>query len=310
MADPSTALPVAVRPAGTRSHLQDAVREAGGRLVDPDEARMVVWTDVSDTEGLRQLLVDAPQVEVVQLLWAGVESFAAEGLFDDGRTWACGKGVYADPVAEHAIAMLLALMRDLPARARATSWGPQWGTSLIGGRLTVLGGGGITESLLGQLAGFDVDVTVVRRSAAPMEGAARVVSPDATLEAIGDADAVVLALALTDETRGVIDAEVLAAMRDDAWLVNVARGPHVVTDDLVTALRDGVIAGAALDVTDPEPLPDGHPLWTLENCLITPHTANTEAMAVPLIAARVRANVQRMTAGEPLIGLIDAELGY
>ena len=150
----------------------------------------------------------------------------------------------------------------------------------------------------------------MRRSGEPLDGATRVVTPDRTLEALDGADLVVLALALTEETRGVIDEEALAAMPDHSWLVNVARGQHVVTDDLVTALREGTIAGAGLDVTDPEPLPDDHPLWTLDNAIITPHTANTEAMAVPLVSARVAANVRRLGEDRPLIGPVDPALGY
>ena len=99
-------------------------------------------------------------------------------------------------------------------------------------------------------------------------------------------------------------------MEEHAWLVNVARGPHVVTDDLVEALRDGAIGGAGLDVTDPEPLPDGHPLWSLPNCVITPHVGNTREMAVPLLSARIAENVRRWAAGEELIGPVDPTLGY
>jgi D-3-phosphoglycerate dehydrogenase len=121
---------------------------------------------------------------------------------------------------------------------------------------------------------------------------------------------VVLALALTPETTGLVGVEELALMDGDAWLVNVARGAHVVTDDLVAALDAGAIGGAALDVTDPEPLPDGHPLWALDNCLVTPHVANTWEMAEPLLAERVRANVERWGRGEALLGLVDPRLGY
>lgn len=302
--------PVAVRPEGVRPHLEQAVQDGGGRLVEPADAQMLVWTDPTDAEGLRGLLGTNSGIEVVQLLWAGVEDFAAQGLFNDGRTWACGKGVYADPVAEHALAMMLAGLRGLPGRVGATSWGPQWGHSLFGSRVTILGGGGITESLIRLLQPFDVDLTVVRRNPSDMPGVARVVDADQTSAALSEADVVVLALALTADTRGVIDAGALQTMQSDAWLINVARGEHVVTDDLVAALRDDQIAGAALDVTDPEPLPDGHPLWGLDNVIITPHTANTEEMAVPLIAARVAANVRRLAAGEPLIGLVDPESGY
>jgi phosphoglycerate dehydrogenase-like enzyme len=99
-------------------------------------------------------------------------------------------------------------------------------------------------------------------------------------------------------------------MHERGWLVNVARGKHVVTDDLVDALRNDVIGGAALDVTDPEPLPDGHPLWSMPNCIITPHVANTPEMAQPLLAARIAENVRRWGSGEPLIGLVDPSVGY
>jgi phosphoglycerate dehydrogenase-like enzyme len=99
-------------------------------------------------------------------------------------------------------------------------------------------------------------------------------------------------------------------MDPSSWLVNVARGRHVDTGALVTALQDGSIAGAALDVTDPEPLPDGHPLWDLSNCIITPHTADTIEMVVPLLAERIRTNVSLFAAGETLVGLVDPEAGY
>ena len=121
---------------------------------------------------------------------------------------------------------------------------------------------------------------------------------DRYADALPGADLVVLALALTPETEGIIAADELSLMEDHAWLVNVARGRHVVTDDLVDALRDGVIGGAGLDVTDPEPLPAGHPLWSLPNCLITPHVGNTPEMAVPAAGRahqRQRPPVRRRT---------------
>jgi phosphoglycerate dehydrogenase-like enzyme len=141
-------------------------------------------------------------------------------------------------------------------------------------------------------------------------GAARTLPVDRLHEALGDALLVVLALALTPETTGIIGAAELAAMGDQAWLVNVARGRHVDTGALVAALQGGAIAGAALDVTDPEPLPDGHPLWDLDNCIVTPHTADTIEMVVPLLADRIRNNVRLLAAGEPLEGLVDASAGY
>ena len=99
-------------------------------------------------------------------------------------------------------------------------------------------------------------------------------------------------------------------MEKHAWIINVARGAHIVTDDLVWALETGEIAGAALDVTDPEPLPPNHPLWSLSNCIITPHVGNTPEMAVPLLSERITANVRRYRSGEELIGRIDISRGY
>ena len=133
---------------------------------------------------------------------------------------------------------------------------------------------------------------------------------DRYAHALPGADLVVVALALTPETEGIIAAGELGLMERHAWLVNVARGRHVVTDDLVAALREGKIGGAGLDVTEPEPLPSGHPLWSLPNCLITPHVGNTPEMAVPLLAARIVTNVRRFASGEELIGPVDVDAGY
>ena len=143
-----------------------------------------------------------------------------------------------------------------------------------------------------------------------MEGAARTLRLADVHEAVRGADAVVVALALTEETHHVVDAALLEAMGPQCWLVNVARGDHVDHVALGAALRSGAIAGAVLDVTDPEPLPDSSELWALPNCVITPHIGNTREMGLPLITNRVRENVRRWLAGEKLLGLVDIELGY
>ena len=289
--------------------VEDAVRSAAGRVVDLQaEPEALVWMGPSDPEGLRRALDAAPSVRWVQLPFAGVEGFV--DVLDPSRTWTCAKGVYAEPTAEHALALTLAGLRRLPARARADSWGEQGAATLFDASVVVLGGGGITQALLALLAPFRSRVTVVRRSSEPLPGAARTVGMDRLDEVLPDALVVVLALALTSSTTGVIGAPQLAAMSPSAWLVNVARGQHVDTDALVEALRAGAIGGAALDVTDPEPLPDGHPLWTLPNCLVTPHTANPWQTAQPLLARRITENVRRFAADEPLLGLVDLDAGY
>ena len=299
---------IAVLPEGTRPWLAAAVEAGGGEVAQPENAEGLVWTAVSHHAELAATLEKAPGIRWVQLPWAGIEPYA-EAL-DPSRTWTSGKGVYAPPVAEHALGLALAGLRDLKRFATARSWGEQAGISLLGGAVTIFGAGGITEKLLQLLAPFGCRVTVVRRTGEHVDGADRVLAFRERYEALKGADVVFLALALTPETRGVIGEIELELLEPHAWIVNVARGEHIVTDELVAALREGAIGGAALDVTDPEPLPAGHPLWDLPNCLITPHTANTEDMAKPLLTARIIENVRRFKAGEPLIGLVDPALGY
>ena len=299
---------IAVLPEGRGAWLADAVREGGGEVGPLEQADAVVWADPYDAQGLADVLATHPELPWVQLPFAGIDPFLE--VLDEDRTWTCGKGVYAEPVAEMALALVLACFRDLQQYARAASWGSDHGRNLLGARVTVLGGGAITASLLRLLGGFDCHVTVVTRHPRPLVGAEEVVGTDRLHEVAGRSDAVVLALALTPETERIVDADLLAALPDHAVLVNVARGRHVDTGALVAALRSGHLRAAGLDVTDPEPLPDDHPLWTLPGVLITPHTANTKAMGRPLLATRVRENVRRHIAGEELLGLVDVDLGY
>jgi phosphoglycerate dehydrogenase-like enzyme len=299
---------VAVAPEGAPSWVRDAVVAGGARLVAPADAEALVWCHPNDPAGLAAALVEAPAARWVQLPWAGIEPYV--GVLVHDREWTCGKGAYAEPVAEHAMALALAGLRMLPERVRARSWGPQGGISLFDRPVTVVGGGGITEELLRHLAVLRCEVTVVRRHPAPMAGAAKVVGPDSLHDALRGAQVVFLALALTPETEGLIGVDELACMEPAAWLVNVARGAHVDTGALVDALRAGAIGGAALDVTEPEPLPDGHPLWDLPNCLITPHVGNTQEMARPLLARRITDNVRRFAEGAELLGRVDTHLGY
>jgi phosphoglycerate dehydrogenase-like enzyme len=123
-------------------------------------------------------------------------------------------------------------------------------------------------------------------------------------------DVLLIALALTKETESLIGKSELSLLPKNSIIVNVARGKHIVTEDLVQALRNKKIAGAALDVTDPEPLPPEHPLWGLPNCLITPHTANTPEMGIELLSSRVTDNVSRYIKGLELMGCINIDEGY
>jgi phosphoglycerate dehydrogenase-like enzyme len=305
----AAAPPIAVAP-GSADWADEAIRRGGGRAVSlADNPVGLVWLD-SAAGGLGEVLTDHPGIAWVQLPYAGVEKVTEAGLIDHRRRWTSAKGAYAEPVAEHALALLLAGLRQLTVRARARSWGEPAGVSLFDQPVTVIGAGGIAAVLLQLLAPFRAQVTVVRHRPEPLAGATRTIGTDRLAEALAGARAVMLVLALTPDTRKLIGRAELAAMERDAWLVNVARGGIVDTEALVDALRSGQIGGAALDVTDPEPLPVGHPLWDLPNCLITPHTADTEEMTQPLLARRITENVRRLAAGQELVGLVDPDLGY
>lgn len=300
---------ILVAPRPPSPTMRAAIERGGGTIVDdPTDAEALVWLDPHDPSQLTPLLAAAPDIRWVQLPFAGIDPFL--GHLDPSRVWTSGKGVYADPVAEMILAMLLAGMRELVGYARATTWTTGIGRNLFDAHVVVLGGGEITRALLPLLAPFRCRTTVLRRRPEPFLGADRTGTLDDLHEVVADADAVVLALALTPETEQVIDASVLAAMSPHTLLVNLGRGRHVDTEALVAVLAAGGIGGAALDVTDPEPLPDGHPLWSEPRCLITPHTGNTPEMGRPLLEARVTANVARFADGRPLIGTVDVAAGY
>ncbi len=285
-----------------------AVRDAGGELAPPESADALIWADPQRPEAFPAIAANAPNLQWVQLPYAGVEPFVP--YFFVGPTWTCGKGVYATPVAELALSLMLAGRRQLWKFIGATSWCDRVGENLIGTTITILGGGGIAEEFLRLIAPFHCTVNVVRRSATPLPGAARTVGMAEIDEVLPNSDVVLIAWPLTEATEGYVNRDFMARLPDDAWIINVGRGAHIDTDDLVDALADGTIGGAALDVTDPEPLPDGHPLWGFDNCIITPHVGNTAEMGVPLITARVRDNVERFVTDQPLIGVVDLAAGY
>ncbi|MGA1359382.1 MAG: NAD(P)-dependent oxidoreductase, partial [Ilumatobacteraceae bacterium] len=285
---------IAVGPSSAPEWLRDAVRAGGCEVVDYAQAQGVVWGDPRGADALGEVLREHQHLAWVQLPFAGIENFVVH--LDDERVWTSGKGVYAEPVAELCMAFLLGGLRHVIGYSRVREWTVDHGRYLLGGNIVIVGGGGITASLVRMLQGFNTHITVVRRHDTPLPGVQRVVTQAHLHEVLPAADAVVLACALTPETMGLIGARELQLMKHDAWLVNVGRGRLVVTDDLVAALRDQRIGGAALDVTDPEPLPAGHPLWTFDNCLVTPHIGNTRAMAVPLLSERVATNCRLFAA--------------
>jgi phosphoglycerate dehydrogenase-like enzyme len=309
--DPIPEPAISVVPEGD-AVLEAAIREGGGRVVplSAETQGIVCRHGAAAHDALVDALSAWPQVSWVQLPSAGIEAYAH--LFDDGdRDWTCAKGAYAEPVAEHALLLILSCLRDLPHHARTRTWlTPRTGRSLFDRRVVLIGGGGIATELLRMLAPFRAHTTVVRRSAAPVAGADRTVTADRLDEVLPEADVVVVAAASTAETARMLDARRLALLPPEAVIVNIARGSLIDTDALVEALAAGRIAAAGLDVTDPEPLPDGHPLWSEPRCVITSHHADTDDMMAPLLARRVRDNVRALREGTPLVGAVDPVAGY
>lgn len=293
---------------------RDAVVAAGGDLKPlGQDTRGLVWLSYTKAADLAEVLAANPQLTWVQLPWAGVDAYA-EVLNNHARpglVFTSAKGSYAQPVAEHAFGMILALLRLFPRRIRATSWDavPK-GISLFHKNVVIVGAGGIARELIRQLEPFNTNITVVRRSAGQVPGADSTVTTDRLHKVLPKADVVVVAAALTGETTHLIGADELALMKSTAVLVNIARGPLVDPDALVAALNSEQIYGAAMDVTQPEPLPDGHPLWSAKNVLITPHMADTPEMTAPLLAERISRNVAAFVAGEQFTGVVDTEAGY
>jgi phosphoglycerate dehydrogenase-like enzyme len=287
--------------------LENAVRNGGGSVVPLEDANAIVCTG-DDVELLRRSLL--PGVRWVQLGAAGIEMWFDAGLMRPDVVWTAAKGVYARPIAEHVLALILAAARGLPERARARTWGATGGRLVDGATVGVVGAGGIGTELIGLLASLGLRTIALTRNARPVPGADTSVGPEELSMLLASSDYVVLAAPLTAETRGLMSAERLALMRRDAWLINIARGELVDSTALVAALVAGTIGGAALDVTDPEPLPAGDPLWSLPNVLITPHTASTWSMGAPFLARRVEENVRRFSEGQTLLGVVDQALGY
>jgi phosphoglycerate dehydrogenase-like enzyme len=260
-----------------------------------------VWVPRNTGATLPDGFVDGlPHLRLVQLLSAGAERFA--GRLPEGVLLCNARGAHTPSTAEWAVTATLAAQRGIPFFVReqdAGRWSPSTHASLVGARVLVVGAGDIGTTIGRMLAGFDVHLTYVGRTA--REG---VRSATELPDLLPHADVVIVVVPVTPETTGLVDAAFLAAMPDGALLVNAARGVVVDTDALLAVLTAGRLR-AALDVTEPEPLPAGHPLWSAPGLLLTPHVAGAVPDTNARAAAAVTDQLARVLAGEPLVNVVD-----
>jgi phosphoglycerate dehydrogenase-like enzyme len=270
------------------------------------DARVVTGTDVDP-----DLVDDASNLQFFACTFAGTDHLAVDELTARGVAVTNASGVHAPGIAEQSIGNMLVFARRLHEawrRKQNAEWRHFQSAEFTDSTVTIIGLGAIGQAIVQRLAGFEVDTVGIRYT--PSKGGPTDevygFEPDAIHHALARSDYVVVACPLTDVTRELLGGAEFATMPPNAVVVNAARGGVIDTDALVAALQSGAIRGAALDVTDPEPLPGDHPLWTLENCLITPHTGGHTPKYWDRLADIVAENVDRLDAGTSLVNEVDA----
>ncbi len=267
-----------------------------------------------------EFLARAKNLVWVQAMSAGVDGLIKnEPLVTNDRIVLTNhRGVHGPAIADHAMSLLLSLTRDLRYHTENQAQ-KKWGrgdseltpVALDGRTMLVVGIGGIGSEIAKRAKAFGMEVWATRRSEAPKpDYVDRVELSPKLLELLPSADVVAIAVPLTAETQGLFGKEAFAAMKEGAYLINIARGPIVVQDELIAALKSGKLAGAGLDVTDPEPLPSGSSLWDFRNVIITPHVAGHAEVTQERRWTLLRENLRRFAAGEPLYNVVDKQAGY
>ncbi|WP_125130142.1 2-hydroxyacid dehydrogenase [Microbacterium sp. 10M-3C3] len=283
----------------------------------PDGVDLVVWDLASPAPRDRFDLVVPPYMGLAKVLSAleGIpvgliqsQSIGYEGVADElpaGQRFANATSVHETSTAELAVGLALAAQRGIPSFVRAQEerrWAPIFADSLADQRVTLLGYGGVGKAIAARLAGFEVHLRAVATHARTEDGV-DVAALDDLPAVLAETDVLIAALPGGDATAGLIDDAMLAALPDGALVVNVGRGTLIDTDALVQHVRRGRLR-AALDVTDPEPLPADHPLWTLDGVLIAPHVGGATSAMRARIAKLVRTQIERLAAGEEPLNVV------
>ncbi|MCK4375671.1 MAG: D-2-hydroxyacid dehydrogenase [Candidatus Brocadiae bacterium] len=268
------------------------------------------------------VLAAAPGLRWVHFLWAGLDGQLFPASLESEITITNSAGVFVIPMAEHVLALMLAFARAVHLCARRTPeqlWHAEGARASItdrmaeleGATLGILGYGGIGRAVAERARAFGMEILALRRR--PAGGDARadqVWGPDRLPDLLARSDYLVISCALTPETRGLIGERELAAMKPNAVVINVARGAVIDEGALVAALASGRIAGAGLDVTAEEPLPQDSPLWQMDNVIITPHVSGNSPRTWQRQMDVLRENLRRYAAGEPLLNVVDKAAGY
>jgi len=296
-------------PAGIEVDWFTSADDAKAKIAQAD----IAWADMTDKQVMHDILLAGERLKWVSTIYAGLDHFPVDALVARGTRVTNGVGINTIAVAEYAVMGMLSLAKRYDAVVRATDR-REWleaspGTvELYETSALIIGYGAIGAAIGARLRAFGVAVTGVARTARPDEG---ILGADTWRDRIGNFDWIVLAAPATSETEAMFGANEIAAMKPEAYLVNIARGSCVDQDALIDALRAGRIAGAFLDVTSPEPLPADHPLWTVERAQLSMHlSGRAQSKMFQRSAALFLDNCDRFVAGEPLVNTVDLALGY
>jgi len=301
----------------------ERIRIAGGNADVVVSALEDAINHVGDTDvvlGLlsKKMFLASSRLKWVHAIASGVDMFLYDEFVSSGVILTSEKGLVGEHLADHGFGLLLMLTRQLATALRLgpASWEhrPEMRSKeieLTGSTLGIFGFGGTGKAMARRAVGFGMRVIALDREEMEVsDGADEVVGPEGFESMLARSDVVSICCPLTPETRGKFDSSTFSAMKDEALLVNVTRGEVMVEEDLVVALREGVIAGAALDVAPREPLPENSELWTLENVVMSPHTAGASQFRASRNVDRFIRNLEHFRVGESLEGVIDKELGY